>query len=598
MAVGFSDGTSYRDSTEWLATVDTRSDKQRSGQSEINLNSQSGDFQSRFGASDASTMPLGASTELAGALKQSAGTGTPGNDYNTKLSAEEETQFTDWKSRNAPNDSGADYDLRGAFRAGLGRSNPDEHLPDTFKKPNHPTFSDQSQYAKYAPDKAGTWDGDRYIPPVQRSTLAEDIFGKGENDIRPALTKLYEHTKELFKLPGDVYAGKIDPMSKEGIEKAFQLSTLLVTGPMPVAAKFADGTLGSFAGVKSTAVGTKNLVESKSLKGRLYEAQEMESVDAAHSDEIWEKTGWFRGADNRWRYEIDDSKATLKESAFEHTITPGINGLGVKGAKDLHTVSLKAAPTPEFKSNSFEDLSEWMNARKEQAKGPSLHLPDVLDHPELYAAYPDLKAVRVEPLPKAIQEDTKAMGHMSSDGPSGTLRLRDDLNPEYAKSVILHEVQHQIQKIEGFAPGGGKEQFLPEKLSQAEKLLEDAKKEILPQVKEKGFSNHEIARIKWLSTLDSAGQGIVVKNHPELNGLVERAKEQGVFKQLQNIARSEKHLKDANDEAFEKYQRIMGEVEARNVQARMNYDKFQRAYIPPVRTEEVPRIGQIDITRK
>lgn len=82
--------------------------------------------------------------------------GTPASGYNTVLSPAKEEQFKAWKRQNAPNDSGDDYDLRGAFMAGVSPA-ANGHWPDTFKKPNHPTFSDQSQYARYAPDKAGHW---------------------------------------------------------------------------------------------------------------------------------------------------------------------------------------------------------------------------------------------------------------------------------------------------------------------------------------------------------------------------------------------------------------------------------------------------------
>lgn len=85
--------------------------------------------------------------------------------YGTQLSPDEEQQFSTWKAQNAPNDSGEDYDLRGAFKAGLSPDPATGHWADTYKKPNHPTFSDQSMYAQDAPDKAGHWDGDTYIPP-------------------------------------------------------------------------------------------------------------------------------------------------------------------------------------------------------------------------------------------------------------------------------------------------------------------------------------------------------------------------------------------------------------------------------------------------
>jgi hypothetical protein len=91
--------------------------------------------------------------------------GAVGDDYNTDL-GDREQEFQAWKAQNAPKDSGADYDLRGAFQAGVTPDPTTNHWPDTFKKPNHPTFSDQSQYATGAnAARAGRWEGETYIPP-------------------------------------------------------------------------------------------------------------------------------------------------------------------------------------------------------------------------------------------------------------------------------------------------------------------------------------------------------------------------------------------------------------------------------------------------
>lgn len=86
----------------------------------------------------------------------------------TPLSPADETQFQLWKAQYAPRDSGFDYDLRGAFQAGLTPDPQTGHWPDTFKKPNHPTFSNQSRYAQAYPNQAGSWQGDIYLPPVRR----------------------------------------------------------------------------------------------------------------------------------------------------------------------------------------------------------------------------------------------------------------------------------------------------------------------------------------------------------------------------------------------------------------------------------------------
>lgn len=85
--------------------------------------------------------------------------------YNTKLSPQDEIQFQGWKAKYAPNDSGTDYDLRGAYKAGIKPDAQRGHFPDTFKKPNHPTFSTESQYSGKDGFVGGKWgDGDSYTP--------------------------------------------------------------------------------------------------------------------------------------------------------------------------------------------------------------------------------------------------------------------------------------------------------------------------------------------------------------------------------------------------------------------------------------------------
>lgn len=88
-------------------------------------------------------------------------------EFETELAPSDERKFQVWKQRYAPHDSGLDYDLRGAFKQGLF---PDAlgHWPDTFKKPNHPTFSVESVYAVECPNRAGRWVGDRFLPPAER----------------------------------------------------------------------------------------------------------------------------------------------------------------------------------------------------------------------------------------------------------------------------------------------------------------------------------------------------------------------------------------------------------------------------------------------
>lgn len=98
-----------------------------------------------------------------------------------QLTPAQELGFWQWFNKQAasgainPNDArfyrdngyGYDYDFRKAFQMGLTPSG-NGHWGDAAKKPNHPTFSNESRYAQgqYAP-YAGQWAGEQYIPPLQ-----------------------------------------------------------------------------------------------------------------------------------------------------------------------------------------------------------------------------------------------------------------------------------------------------------------------------------------------------------------------------------------------------------------------------------------------
>jgi hypothetical protein len=82
--------------------------------------------------------------------------------YQTVLTPEERKQYDSWKSKLPKRlQHEGDYDL-----AGFWKENPKSsfsgdkvHLTDKYKKPNHPTFSDESKYFNDKTKKyAGKWE--------------------------------------------------------------------------------------------------------------------------------------------------------------------------------------------------------------------------------------------------------------------------------------------------------------------------------------------------------------------------------------------------------------------------------------------------------
>lgn len=109
--------------------------------------------------------------------EQYAEGGGVGDDYNTPVP--DEAAFQAWKAINTPQDTGVDYDLRGAYLSNMQRAD-NGHMGDRFKKPNHPTFSDQSQYATGDQRaRAGSWQGETFVPPAPRSFGGRTRYAEG-----------------------------------------------------------------------------------------------------------------------------------------------------------------------------------------------------------------------------------------------------------------------------------------------------------------------------------------------------------------------------------------------------------------------------------
>jgi hypothetical protein len=107
--------------------------------------------------------------------------------YNTGLSKPELEEFKQWAKKQygsldeALYEMGA-YDLQGAWKAMKGKEidyDPNTgHLPDTYKKPNHITFSDESRYHNAKDMQGGTWTevNGRWKFKPAKGTI--DLYGK------------------------------------------------------------------------------------------------------------------------------------------------------------------------------------------------------------------------------------------------------------------------------------------------------------------------------------------------------------------------------------------------------------------------------------
>lgn len=110
--------------------------------------------------------------------------------YNSYLPKDKEELYELWlKAFPKEQQNTYDYDMIGAFIGGV-QSGENNHLPDTYKKPNHPTFSVDSQYHGSNGRYGGRWieltDGNWLFVPSQTNwnlngDWLEDYFKMAES---------------------------------------------------------------------------------------------------------------------------------------------------------------------------------------------------------------------------------------------------------------------------------------------------------------------------------------------------------------------------------------------------------------------------------
>ena len=133
----------------------------------------------------------------------------------------------------------------------------------------------------------------------------------------------------------------------------------------------------------------------------LNEAQAM-AAEGKMQREIYEKTGWRRGADGKWRFEIPDN----------------LDKIDIK----------KLQSTKQFFS-----------------------LAEIYDNEKLYEAYPFLREVTIQ----KEKLDGNRLGYSEGDY---LIVIDNDVDEWFTPGTIIHELQHIIQNYEGFASGGNTRQ--------------------------------------------------------------------------------------------------------------------------------------------
>ena len=235
-------------------------------------------------------------------------------------------------------------------------------------------------------------------------------------------------------------------------------------------------------------------------------------------------TGWERGADGKWRYEMPD-------------------------------VVLR-------------DPKEWVN-KKTLTLSDIVEKPNDLfkEYPELFDAYPELKDMKI------LKGRARSGGVFYNN--AITLNLGDireaikyDMDTHYKlannslKKTLVHEIQHYIQDKEGFAQGGNSEMII-------DKNALDA-----------------IAKLR-------AEKDAVAKKFYAMSPEEQQRRKYEINNRYNDLTKQIERLEKSSRIGYDGYNRLSGEVEARNVSARLNMTPEERRKSLAESTEDVARKDQI-----
>ena len=331
---------------------------------------------------------------------------------------------------------------------------------------------------------------------------------------------------DAVTLPGDLVQGKADLATPEGMERAQNLVGMLPVGGIGMAEQ---GAAGVFGGRLAANADPKAYSRARDM-----------IFARAPKEQILNDTGVFSGTEGILRHEISDVGAKMN-----------------------------------YPPEAFD-------------VGGHYKLGDVLHHPELFKAYPELGDMLVKVLPT---DSSGQLGGFSShwrvgeDGQYSPARTIGDISLQQKvlqdPSVLLHEIQHAVQHVEGFQNGGNPGEQIHKELPQ--------------------FNNYQI--LKAADQYQQAiANGEMTKNRAKL--LLEGNGDQG--KQIAKLLDADpQQIKDLRVkyaqkiplDAYAGYSRLAGEVEARNVSDRYQmsqaFGQNSLQKYPPWITQDTPRGQQI-----
>ena len=343
-------------------------------------------------------------------------------------------------------------------------------------------------------------------------------------------------------------------------------------------------------------------------------AEEMER-NGRTPEEIWQALGVARTMDGRdWRYEIDDSgmeydktgdaqgavsrrwamedleaaKADMKAALTDNEMKDvrKYNSARVRG--DEAEMRRLYEQNAEKYGNVFTDYVAALDWAREFSVQVSdgIRLGDFLKHDALFEAYPRLKGVEL----RFEKLDDGTRGAYNREENSITLDSSLRNAPE---STLIHEIQHAIQNIEGFAGGSSPEYWARREYENDDFVTERLQREYdrtlngLSRAEQNKYIRYtelegELERL-FLSDENSEDGKRYAKLEAEQDALYEELYPNQWFRDLLDLNR---RMNDAPGEYRKMYRNTAGEIEARDTAERRNMTAEERRKKMPRSADE------------
>lgn len=328
---------------------------------------------------------------------------------------------------------------------------------------------------------------------------------------------------------------------------------------------------------KATAAGIgARTADSAAL--RRAEALEKSGTD---NETIRQETGWYRGMDGQWRFEIDDSGAAFSRSGeAQYSADNADYARYTQLMNRMLTGELTEAEHAELLGLDKKNGSTKKELARRIDEGNAT-LRDIMQHNALFEAYPEIAETKV----KFADMPSGTAGSYNRETNTITLDTKLKYDANEALDALMHEVQHRVQAAEDFASGTNPGYWnRGENYDRAAKKYRDNRARLL-----NGLSTEDRALYdEYRSTEREMGamlDGSMLYDESRMDALEKRSDE--LYRELYGKAwfgklnRYDRILGDAGEAVKEFYRNTAGEIEARDAAARRRMSAEERKNTPP-----------------